>query len=177
MSVERIILINLLLYLIGFGFLLYKRNVLSEQSIGWLSVAINFVGVLFSMGIRLSDISGEVISYKWFYVGKTLITFDLLFNDLTFLMYFLVQFVALWVQIFSIKYMEGDESFGRYFALINLFVLSMIGVVVSGNLLQIYIFWELVGTCSYFLIGFWYEKNSATNAAKKAFIVNRIGDV
>ncbi|MFN3848337.1 MAG: NADH-quinone oxidoreductase subunit L [Spirosomataceae bacterium] len=177
MSVERIILINLLLYLIGFGFLLYKRNTLSEQSIGWLSVAINFVGVLFSMGIRLSDISSELISYKWFYVGKTLITFDLFFNDLTFLMYFLVQFVALWVQIFSIKYMEGDESFGRYFALINLFVLSMIGIVVSGNLLQIYIFWELVGTCSYFLIGFWYEKQSATNAAKKAFIVNRIGDV
>lgn len=177
MSVERVILINLLLYLIGFGFLLYKRNTLSEQSIGWLSVAINFVGVLFSMGIRLSDISGEMVSFNWFCAGKTLISIDLLFNDLTFLMYFLIQFVALWVQIFSIKYMEGDESFGRYFALLNLFILSMIGVVVSGNLLQIYFFWELVGTCSYFLIGFWYQKLSATNAAKKAFLINRIGDV
>ncbi len=177
MSVERVILINLLLYLIGFGFLLYKRNSLSEQSIGWLSVAINFVGVLFSMGIRLSDISGEIVSFNWFYIGKTLLSIDLIFNDLTFLMYFLVQFVALWVQVFSIKYMEGDESFGRYFALLNLFILSMIGVVVSGNLLQIYFFWELVGTCSYLLIGFWYQKMSATNAAKKAFLINRIGDV
>jgi NADH-quinone oxidoreductase subunit L len=177
MSVERVILINLLLYLIGFGFLLYKRNSLSEQSIGWLSVAINFVGVLFSLGIRLSDISSEMISFNWFFVGKTLITIDLLLNDVTFLMYFLVQFVALWVQIFSIKYMEGDESFGRYFALLNLFILSMIGIIVSGNLLQIYFFWELVGTCSYLLIGFWYKKISATNAAKKAFLINRIGDV
>jgi NADH-quinone oxidoreductase subunit L len=177
MSAERVILINLLLYFLGFSFLLYKRNKLSEQSIGLLSVTINFIGVLFSMGIRLSDITGDVISYNWFYIGDKLFTIVVLVNDLTFLMYFLVQFIALWVQVFSIKYMEGDPSYGRYFAYINLFVAAMIGIIISGNLLMIYMFWELVGLCSYLLIGFWYEKKSATNAAMKAFWVNRVGDI
>ena len=177
MSAEQVILINLLLYLVGFSFLLFKRNSLSEQSVGMLSITLNVIGVLFSMGIRISDIMGEVIHYDWFYIGDTRISIDIIFNDLTFLMYFLVQFIALWVQVFSLKYIAGDPSFGRYYAYINLFVLAMIGIVVSGNLLMIYIFWELVGTCSYLLIGFWYEKQSATNAAKKAFLVNRVGDI
>lgn len=177
MSAEQVILINLLLYLAGFSFLLYKRNTLSEQSVGLLSVTLNVIGVLFSMGIRLSDIIGDVIHYNWIFIGDTAFTIDIIFNDLTFLMYFLVQFIALWVQVFSIKYMSGDPSFGRYFAYINLFILAMIGIVISGNLLMIYIFWELVGVCSYLLIGFWYEKQAATNAAKKAFLVNRVGDV
>jgi NADH-quinone oxidoreductase subunit L len=177
MSAERVILINLLLYFFGFSFFLYKRNKLSEQSIGLLSITINFIGVLFSMGIRLSDITGDVISYNWFYIGDKLFSIDILLNDLTFLMYFLVQFIALFVQIFSTKYMENDPSFGRYFAYINLFIMSMIGIIISGNLLMIYMFWELVGLCSYLLIGFWYEKKSATNAAMKAFWVNRVGDI
>jgi NADH-quinone oxidoreductase subunit L len=177
MSAERVILINLLLYFFGFSFFLYKRNKLSEQSVGLLSVTINFIGVLFSMGIRLSDITGDVISYNWFYIGDKLFSIDILVNDLTFLMYFLVQFIALWVQVFSMQYMENDPSYGRYFAYINLFIAAMIGIIVSGNLLMIYMFWELVGLCSYLLIGFWYEKKSATNAAMKAFWVNRVGDI
>lgn len=177
MSAERVILINLLLYFFGFSFFLYQRNKLSEQSIGFLSIVINFVGVLFSMGIRLSDISGDVISYPWFYVSDKLFTIDILLNDLTYLMYFLVQFIALWVQVFSVKYMENDPSFGRYFAYLNLFVMAMIGIIISGNLLMIFMFWELVGLCSYLLVGFWHEKKSATNAAIKAFLVNRIGDI
>ena len=177
MSAERVILINLLLYFFGFSFFLYQRNKLSEQSIGFLSIVINFIGVLFSMGIRLSDISGDVISYPWFYISDKLFTIDILLNELTYLMYFLVQFIALWVQVFSVKYMENDPSFGRYFAYINLFVMAMIGIIISGNLLMIFMFWELVGLCSYLLVGFWHEKKSATNAAIKAFLVNRIGDV
>lgn len=177
MSAELVILINILFYLFGFSFLLYKRNQLSEQSIGLLSILINFIGVLFSMGIRLSDISGDVISYNWFYISDKLFTIDILLNDLTYLMYFLVQFIALWVQVFSLKYMKGDQSFGRYYAYLNLFILAMIGIVISGNLLMVFMFWELVGLCSYLLVGFWYEKKSATNAAMKAFLVNRIGDI
>jgi NADH-quinone oxidoreductase subunit L len=177
MSAELVILINILFYLFGFSFLLYKRNQLSEQSIGLLSILINFIGVLFSMGIRLSDIFGDVISYNWFYVGDKLFTIDILLNDLTYLMYFLVQFIALWVQVFSLKYMQGDSSFGRYYAYLNLFIFSMIGIIISGNLLMIFMFWELVGLCSYLLVGFWYEKKTATNAAMKAFLVNRIGDI
>jgi NADH-quinone oxidoreductase subunit L len=177
MSAELVIFINILFYLFGFSFLLYKRNKLSEQSIGLLSILINFIGVLFSMGIRWSDISGDVISYNWFYIGDKLFTIDILLNDLTYLMYFLVQFIALWVQVFSLKYMQGDPSFGRYYAYVNFFILSMIGIIISGNLLMIFMFWELVGLCSYLLVGFWYEKRSATNSAMKAFLVNRIGDI
>lgn len=157
MSAELVILINILFYLFGFSFFLYKRNQLSEQSIGLLSILINFIGVLFSMGIRLSDISGDVITYNWFYVSDKLFTIDILLNDLTYLMYFLVQFIALWVQVFSLKYMQGDPSFGRYYAYLNLFILAMIGIIISGNLLMIFMFWELVGLCSYLLVGFWYE--------------------
>ena len=177
MSADLVILINILFYLFGFSFFLYKRNQLSEQSIGLLSIIINFIGIIFSMGIRLSDISGDVISYNWFYISDKLFTIDILLNDLTYLMYFLVQFIALWVQVFSLKYMQGDPSFGRYYAYLNLFILAMIGIIISGNLLMIFMFWELVGLCSYLLVGFWYEKKSATNAALKAFLVNRIGDI
>ncbi len=177
MSAEQVILINLLLYFIGFSFLLFKRNTLSEQSVGLLSISLNVVGVLFSMGVSINNSSGYVIHLNWFTFGTTSFTIDVLLNELTFLMYFLVQFIALWVQVFSVKYMSGDPDFGRYYAYINLFVLAMLGIVISGNLLMIYIFWELVGLCSYLLIGFWYEKQSATNAAKKAFLVNRVGDV
>ncbi len=177
MSAELVILLNILFYLFGFSFCMYQRNKLSEQSIGFLSIIINFIGVLFSMGIRLSDISGDVISYPWFYISDKLFTIDILLNDLTFLMYFVVQFIALWVQVFSFKYMKGDPSFGRYYAYLNLFILAMIGIVISGNLFMIFMFWELVGLCSYLLVGFWYEKKSATNAAMKAFLVNRVGDV
>ncbi len=177
MSAEQVILINLLLYFIGFSLLLFKRNTLSEQSVGLLSISLNVVGVLFSMGISINNGSGYVIHLDWFHFGSTTFAIDILLNELTYMMFFLVQFIALWVQVFSMRYMSGDTDFGRYYAYINLFVLAMLGIVISGNLLMIYIFWELVGLCSYLLIGFWYEKQSATNAAKKAFLVNRVGDV
>ena len=177
MSAELVILVNLLLYFIGFSFLLFKRNTLSEQSVGLLSISINVVGVLFSMGLTANNNTSYAIHADWFKIGTIVFTVDILLNELTFLIYFLVQFIALWVQVFSLKYMSGDSDFGRYYAYINLFVLAMLGIVISGNLLMIYIFWELVGLCSYLLIGFWYEKTSATNAAKKAFLVNRVGDV
>ena len=84
--------------------------------------------------------------------------------------------VTLFVQIYSYFYMKEDKSFPRFFALMNLFTFSMCGLVLSPTLFQTYIFWELVGVSSYLLIGFWYKKVSAANAAKKAFIMNRIGD-
>jgi NADH-quinone oxidoreductase subunit L len=177
MSAEQVIFINLLLYLGGFAFFLWQQNTLSEQSLGWLSVAVNFIGTLFSMGIRLSDVTEGTSQFQWFTIGKHIFTFDLIFNDLTFLLYFIVQFVGLLVQIFSMEYMKGDFYFGRYFAFLNLFIFSMLGVVVSGNLLVVYFFWELVGFSSYLLIGFWYERPAAIAASKKAFLVNRIGDI
>jgi NADH-quinone oxidoreductase subunit L len=91
-------------------------------------------------------------------------------------MYLLVQIVAFFVKLFSTKYLEYDDGINRYFAFLNLFVFSMLGLVLAGNLLQLYLFWELVGFCSYLLIGFWYTKKSANAAAIKAFLLNRVGD-
>ena len=87
-----------------------------------------------------------------------------------------VTFVSLLVQIYSISYMSHDTGYSRYFAYMSLFTASMIGLVIASNVVQLFIFWELVGLCSYLLIGFWFTKPSAASAAKKAFLVTRIGD-
>lgn len=88
----------------------------------------------------------------------------------------IVAVISLLVQIYSYSYMQNDKSFMRFFAYMNLFSFSMIGLVLSPNMFQTYVFWELVGVSSYLLIGFWYKKESASIAAKKAFIMNKIGD-
>lgn len=88
----------------------------------------------------------------------------------------IVAVISLLVQIYSYSYMQNDKSFMRFFAYMNLFSFSMIGLVLSPNMFQTYVFWELVSVSSYLLIGFWYKKESASIAAKKAFIMNKIGD-
>ena len=100
-----------------------------------------------------------------------------LLDPLSALMLVVVSLVSLLVQIYSIGYMRGDRGYGRYFAFMSLFSFSMLGLVVANNFLEIYVFWELVGLCSYLLIGYYYQTASAANAAKKAFIVTRFGDV
>ena len=85
--------------------------------------------------------------------------------------------VSLLVQVYSLGYMKGDASFSRYYAYMSLFTAAMLGLVLSSNIIQLYMFWELVGVSSYLLIGFWHERPSAAAAAKKAFIITRIGDV
>jgi proton-translocating NADH-quinone oxidoreductase chain L len=97
-------------------------------------------------------------------------------DSLTVAMFNMITLVATLVHIFSIGYMRTDPRFARFFTYLGLFCFSMLGLVLGGTMLQLFIFWELVGLCSYLLIGFWYEKKSASNAAIKAFVVNRVGD-
>src|SRR5450432_1221450 len=97
-------------------------------------------------------------------------------DSLTIIMFSMVTLVATLVHIFSIGYMHEDKRFPRFFTYLGLFCFSMLGLVLGGTILQLFIFWELVGLCSYLLIGFWYEKKSASNAAIKAFVTNRVGD-
>jgi NADH-quinone oxidoreductase subunit L len=92
-------------------------------------------------------------------------------------MLFVVALISALVNYFSIAYMKGDERYNRYFAYLGIFTFSMNGIVLTNNILMMYIFWELVGLSSYLLIGFWFEKKSAADAGKKAFLVNRIGDI
>ena len=100
----------------------------------------------------------------------------LIMDSLTAVMLIVVTVVSLMVQIYSQGYMHGDPGYHRYFASMSLFTASMLGLVLADNLLFMYVFWELVGLCSYLLIGFWFHRPAAANAAKKAFIVTRLGD-
>jgi NADH-quinone oxidoreductase subunit L len=111
-------------------------------------------------------------------VGRDLIVnLGLRVDGLTAIMLLVVTSVALLVQIYSQEYMRGDGGYSRYFAYLSLFTASMLGLILVDSILMIYVFWELVGLCSYLLIGFWFHKPSATYAAMKAFLVTRLGDV
>lgn len=147
-----------------------------------VSISAIFVSFILSCIILFLRINNanvhEIIEYNlpWLYIGKLNLNFGILINNLTAIMLMVVTTVSLLVQIYSIGYMQEDNGFSRFFAFISLFSFSMLGIVISNNLLQLYIFWELVGLCSYLLIGFWYYKPEAADAAKKAFVVTRFGD-
>lgn len=118
----------------------------------------------------------HVYNIPWMHIGTLELNMGVMINQLTTIMLFVVTFVSMLVQIYSIGYMHDDEGFSKFFSFLSLFTFSMLGIVISNNLMQIYIFWELVGLSSYLLIGFWYTKPEASDAAKKAFVVNRVGD-
>ena len=102
--------------------------------------------------------------------------FGLRLDPLSLLMMLLVTGVASAIHIYSWGYMSEDRGFPRYFACLSLFTFSMLGIVLANNFVELFIFWELVGVSSYLLIGFWFEKPSAADAGKKAFLTNRLGD-
>lgn len=104
-------------------------------------------------------------------------TFSLLIDELSATMLVIVTLISFLVHLYSIEYMKGKRNYERYFAYLAIFTFSMLGIVVSDNLLITFMFWELVGFSSYLLIGFWFDKDAALKASKKAFLFNRIGDV
>ena len=112
----------------------------------------------------------------WLAIGDLHVDFGLHFDPLSLLMMLVVNGVAGLIHIYSWGYMHEERGFSRYFACLSLFTFSMLGIVLSNNFVQLFIFWELVGVSSYLLIGFWFEKPSAADAGKKAFITNRLGD-
>ncbi|MDP6070871.1 MAG: NADH-quinone oxidoreductase subunit L [SAR202 cluster bacterium] len=116
--------------------------------------------------------------HDWLTVGELNFTIGILMDPLTAIMLVVVTSVSLMVQIYSLGYMttEDDGGYTRYFAYMSLFTASMVGMVLASNIVQLFAFWELVGLCSYLLIGFWFTRPSAAAAAKKAFIVTRVGD-
>ena len=116
-------------------------------------------------------------TWEWLSFGGAAIEMGLLIDPLTAVMLVVVTAISLLIQIYSVGYMQGDPGFARYFAYMSLFTASMLGLILSANIIQLYAFWELVGLSSYLLIGFWHERPAAAAAAKKAFIITRIGDV
>ena len=117
------------------------------------------------------------LTIDWISLGSITFTMGFYLDSVTVIMLIVVTLVSSLVHIFSMGYMHGDPRYPRFFAFLSLFSFSMLFLVVSDNLLGIYIGWELVGLCSYLLIGFWFEKDSAANACKKAFLTTRVGDV
>ena len=119
----------------------------------------------------------EPHTLNWISLGGVTFSMGFYLDSVTVIMLIVVTLVSSLVHIFSMGYMHGDPRYPRFFAYLSLFSFSMLFLVVSDNLLGIYIGWELVGLCSYLLIGFWFEKDSAANACKKAFLTTRVGDV
>ena len=113
---------------------------------------------------------------EWLHLGNFALSIGFKYDDLAALMLCIVGIVGLGVHVFSLGYMHDDAAKGRYFGGLSIFMFSMIGIVLADNLFMMFIFWELVGFSSWLLIGHWYEKTSASEAAKKAFITNRVGD-
>ncbi len=114
---------------------------------------------------------------RWLVSENIFVPFGVLLDPTSLLMLVVVTSISFLVQVYSLGYMSGDPGFSRYYAFQSLFAGSMISLTLSSSLVQLYVFWELVGLCSYLLIGFWYEKFSATEAGKKAFVMTRLGDV
>jgi proton-translocating NADH-quinone oxidoreductase chain L len=143
---------------------------------GFFTVLATFAGFILSFGIfREIYPNNEIVhqSMHWFASFNA----GILIDPLAIVMLLMVTFVCTMIHTYALGYMEGDPGMARYFAEAGLFTAAMLGLVFSDNLLQLFIFWELVGLCSYLLIGFWYRKPSAASAAKKAFLVTRVGDV
>jgi NADH-quinone oxidoreductase subunit L len=123
------------------------------------------------------EVTRAVANFTWFKFGTTNLNLGFVLDPLTAGMAAMVTFVGFWIFVNATGYMHDDENFTRFFCFLSLFAASMLGLVISNNLLLLFMCWELVGLCSYLLIGFWYHKPSAAAAMKKAFITTRIGDV
>lgn len=151
-----------------------------KSTSGIISLIAIVVSTLISGGfvfIAVWDNPAISTTYDWFTIGDKTFTLGILLNNLSVLMQFIVCIIALPVHIYSRSYMKGDPGIHRYWMYLSLFCFAMLGLTISKNLFMMYIFWELVGFASYLLIGFWFTKEAAVQANKKAFLVNRIGDL
>jgi NADH-quinone oxidoreductase subunit L len=167
--------------LVGFVILLLVGKRIGEPMAGWLGTAMVAGSFLVATGVFL-ELVGKSEGERAF--TKTLFTWfpslgvnaALLVNPLSITMVLFVTGIATLIHMFAISYMHGDIRFSRFFTYLNLFVFSMLILILGDNFLLMFLGWEGVGTCSYLLISFWFERNSAATAGKKAFVTNRVGD-
>src|SRR5438876_5126162 len=145
--------------------------------IGWGSVLLSFLCALWVFGQTLGHPEPRtVIAYRWFFGGDLTVNLAFLIDPLTCVMMLVVTGVGFLIHVYSVGYMHGEDGFTRFFTYMNLFMVSMLLLVMGNNYLVLFIGWEGVGLCSYLLIGYYYDRVSAAKAATKAFVVNRIGD-
>lgn len=178
---ETTILLLLFAPLVGFVINVFFGKTLGKTAsgiIGTSAVALSFLCTLclFSQ-INAGETIAKFHIADWFSLGKIKVNFDFLFDQLAVLWLLFVTGIGSLIHLYSISYMHEDENMHKFFSYLNLFVLFMITLVAGSNLLIMFIGWEGVGLCSYLLIGFWYKNQEYNDAAKKAFIMNRIGDL
>ncbi|MGZ3778934.1 MAG: proton-conducting transporter transmembrane domain-containing protein, partial [Mucilaginibacter sp.] len=165
------------------GFLIngLGRNALSKSVIGVIGSLVVLASFGLSVGaflqIKSSGVPINVNMFDWFEIGFFKVQFSFLVDQLSSLMLLIITGVGFLIHLYSIGYMHHDEGFGKFFAYLNLFIFFMLLLVLGSNYLIMFIGWEGVGLCSYLLIGFWYTNPDYADAAKKAFIMNRIGDL
>ncbi|MFX3624871.1 MAG: NADH-quinone oxidoreductase subunit L [Ectobacillus sp.] len=164
--------------LVSFVLLLVAGKKLKEAG-SLVGIALTFLSLVGAVLVLLERLASSTVKQEWTWlnIGDVSITFGFEVNALNALMLFIVTLVSFLVHTYSRGYMHGDERFPVFYAYLGLFTFAMLGLVLATNLLQLYIFWELVGLGSFLLIGFYFYKEEAKAAAKKAFIMTRIGDV
>jgi len=185
MSWDSLIPLIAILPLAGFAITAVIGRRLGKQA-HWVPVGAVFVAWLIAMAAALSALTGAepfgevgygVHLFEWIPAGQFSVDVGFFIDNLTACLLIVVTTIGLLVHVYSIGYVAHDPGYWRFFAYLNLFMFSMLLLVLADNFLAVFVAWELVGLCSYLLIGFWYRKRSAALAAKKAFIVNRVGDV
>lgn len=180
-ALSHVVLIPLLpaMAFIIVGFFLRRLPILAAT----VSVCMSLISFALSLGVGYGVIANHITvdnpliqRVPWLAIAGLKVDMGVYIDPISAMMLFIVTLVSLMVQIYSIGYMRGDAGFGRFFAYLSLFASAMLGLVISVNFVQLFVFWELVGLCSYLLIGYYFHKISAREAAKKAFITTRIGD-
>ncbi|GAA4047782.1 NADH-quinone oxidoreductase subunit L [Flavobacterium chungnamense] len=178
---NSLVLLLLLTPFVGFLFNVFfgkKAGKNISGAIGTLAVVVSFaMSVYFFMQLNTSGKPIQVKLFDWIQLGNLKVDFGILLDQLSLLWLLFVTGIGSLIHLYSISYMHDDENMPKFFAYLNLFIFFMITLVVGSNLLVMFIGWEGVGLCSYLLIGFWYKNQDYNDAAKKAFIMNRIGDL
>ncbi|MDJ1183809.1 NAD(P)H-quinone oxidoreductase subunit 5 [Roseofilum casamattae] len=166
--------------LVGSGLISFNKATNGLRQLNAVAI-VSLLGVAMALSFALlwSQIQGHptyTYTLEWASAGDFQLTMGYVIDPLTAMMLVIVTTVAFLVMIYTDGYMSHDPGYVRFYSYLSLFSSSMLGLVVSPNLLQVYVFWELVGMCSYLLIGFWYDRPAAAEACQKAFVVNRVGD-
>ena len=178
---ENLLVLGIIFPLIGFVSLLFTSNLTGRkvsECIGCLTIFCSFVcfcALLYdhTIGVSFQDVT----LFSWIPIKGIDAQVTLHLDDLSLLMSLIITGVGFLIHVYSVGYMDHEKDIGRYFTCMNFFIFSMLLLVLSQNLLVLFVGWEGVGVASYLLIGFYYQKESAEKAAKKAFVVNRIGDL
>jgi len=176
-SLSRMVILLLAMPLAGslVTLIIGKKKLVLASLLPSISAFLTLV-LSFLIAWQSTNTSQAAVGWEWFTIGKQAIALSFEFNRLTIPLMVIVATISFLVHIYSISFFKGDQSLPRYYSTLGLFTFSMLGLTLSGNLLQLFIFWELVGACSYLLIGYYRQKPEASAAATKSFIMNKIGD-